>query len=122
MPKLSVRGLIVLAAEGDAPKRVPNVQEAANQVRYAIWANLKYVSALDPVINSVTYRVIAIAAQEVESSAQTRACRWEYGNGRTAPGNTQPKGNVGHFGNPTELGLRHIEAAKHPCQSSGSGQ
>lgn len=40
MPEMSVGGSKVLVAEGCAPNRVPNVEEATNQVCYAIWTDL----------------------------------------------------------------------------------
>ncbi len=40
VPKMSVGGMKELVAEGYAPKRVPNVEQAANQVRYTIRTDL----------------------------------------------------------------------------------
>lgn len=36
VPEMSVGGSKVLVAEGCTPNRVPNVEQATNQVRYAI--------------------------------------------------------------------------------------
>lgn len=38
---MSVGGLKVLVAESYTPKRVPNVEQATNQVRYTIWTDLE---------------------------------------------------------------------------------
>jgi hypothetical protein len=40
---MSVEGLKVLVAEGYTPKRVSNVEQATNQVRYTIWTDLEKV-------------------------------------------------------------------------------